>query len=193
MRVQATAVADGAGGPGRALGPVVWVVVLVAAVAAIVVLLAQLRETVLLSSSEVRAAQARQSVAEADHRTAELQRDTATVRAQQAAEVGWTQWIVGAEHVALLALLAAVPLALLGALVMGGLFFRRHLSMPTSDGRIPVVGLDRELSREALLSYQRLALRGDRPTYEVLPVDQPRQRPQFDVVEAHDATEEESR
>ncbi len=168
MRVQATAVADGAGGPGRALGPVVWVVVLVAAVAAIMVLLAQLRETVLLSSSEVRAAQARQSVAEAEHRTAELQRETATIRAQRNAEAPWEPVMVGAEHIALLALLIAVPVALVGILVGAALLFRRHMSLPTRDGRVPLVGLDQDMSREALIHYQlRVLLRG--ASYEALP------------------------
>ncbi|MDQ6791682.1 MAG: hypothetical protein M3075_13710 [Candidatus Dormibacteraeota bacterium] len=55
-----------------------------------------------------------------------------------------------------------------------------------------VGGFDRELSKEALFTYQTLAaLRGERPTFEVLPVDQPRQRPQLDVVAAHDEAEKE--
>jgi hypothetical protein len=43
-----------------------------------------------------------------------------------------------------------VVLALVAGLVGTGLFVRRHLSLPTQDGRVPLVGLDRELSAEAL-------------------------------------------
>ncbi|MBJ7600451.1 MAG: hypothetical protein JF922_20565 [Candidatus Dormibacteraeota bacterium] len=54
--------------------------------------LAGIRETVMLSSPEVRAAQARQSIAESNYRTAELNRQTADTRAQGAAEAAWKPW-----------------------------------------------------------------------------------------------------
>jgi hypothetical protein len=66
------------------------------------------------------------------------------------------------------ALLAAVPIGLIALLVAGALWFRRSMSLPTADGRAPLVGLDRELSREALLRYQ--ALKGPGSVYEALPL-----------------------
>ena len=101
-------------------------------------------------------------------RTAQLNREATTTRAEGAAEASWQPWTVGAEHVAVVALLGAVPVGLLLALVGAGLMFRRHLSLPTRDGRVPLVGLDRELSAEALLRYQ--ALQGKGATVEALPV-----------------------
>ena len=106
-------------------------------------------------------------MAAADHRAAELQRDTASIRAQQASEAAWQPILVGAQRLALLGLLLAIPAALVAGLIAGIFIFRRHLSLPTRDGRVPLVGLDRELSREALLRYQ--ALRAAGPALEVLP------------------------
>jgi hypothetical protein len=70
--------------------------------------------------------------------------------------------IVRAEHLAVVALLVAAP----AALVVGILIFRRHLSLPTADGRVPLVGEDQELSREAPLRYQ--SLRAGGPVYQAL-------------------------
>jgi len=133
---------------------------------ATVSVLAGIRETVMLSSPEVRAAQARQSIAESNYRTAELNRQTVDTRARGAAEAAWEPWKVGAQSVAVVALLGAVPVTLLAALVGAWLLFRRHISLPMPDGRVPLVGLDRELSAEALFRYQ--ALRSGSP-YEALP------------------------
>jgi hypothetical protein len=171
MRVRATAIAEGAGGRGSALRPLVWLLAFLVVVVGCVVLLSQLRETVVMTSADVRMAQARQSIANANHRTAELDRQTKAERDQAAAEAPWQPWIVGAQRFAMVALLAAVPLALLGALVAAGLLLRRHVSLPTVDGRVPLVGLDRAMSKEALARYQRLQeLRRSVPTYEALPV-----------------------
>jgi hypothetical protein len=130
--------------------------------------LSGIRETVMLSSPDVREAQARQTIAESNLRTAQLNRETSTTRAQGAAEASWEPWKVGAESVAVVGLLGAVPLALLASLVGAGLLFRRHMSLPTRDGRVPLIGLDRELSAEALFRYQ--ALQGKGATVEALPV-----------------------
>jgi hypothetical protein len=170
MRVRAEAIGGGSSGAGLLVRALVGVLAVVVVVAASVVLLAQLRETLSLSSPEVRAAQARQSVAETDQRTAELQRDTASIHAQAAAEAGWQPWVVGAQRMAVVALLLAVPALLALLAVAGVLFLRRHLSLPTADGRVPLVGLDRELSREALANYQRGVLTRGRATFEALPV-----------------------
>src|SRR2546426_3890978 len=116
--------------------------------------LSGIREAVLLSSPAVREAQARQSVAEANYRTAELARETRSADAQAASEAAWQPWLTGAERVALIALLVAVPVGLVALLVGAVFLFRRHLSLPTSDGRVPLVGLDRDLAREALVHYQ---------------------------------------
>lgn len=149
--------AGGGGGGGivRAIAPVV--VVVVALLVAVSVALAQVRETVLLTSPDVREAQVRQSVAESNYRTAQLARDTKIVNVQAADLAAWQPWVDGAGRLALVVLLGAVSLAIVGVLVGVGLLFRRHLSLPTVDGRVPIVGLDRELSREALFRYQELA------------------------------------
>ena len=167
MRVRATAFAEGTGGGGAGLlRPMLWLGALLGVVVALIVLLGQLRETVLLSSPEVQRAEVRAQVAAADHRAAELQRDTATIRSQQASEAAWQPILVGAQRLALLGLLLAIPAALVAGLIAGIFILRRHLSLPTRDGRVPLVGLDRELSREALLRYQ--ALRATGPALEVL-------------------------
>ncbi len=166
------AVADSRGGGSLVLRVLLGSLALLALVGALVVLLVHVEQVIMLSSPAVRDAQARLSVAEANHQTAELDRQTASIRAQQAAEAGWQPWLVGAGHLAVLALLVAVPAAVILALVAGVLMFKRHLSLPTSDGRVPLVGLDRELSREALLRYQ--ALRGKGATFEALPVGRSR-------------------
>ena len=44
----------------------------------------------------------------------------------------------------------------------------RLLSLPTKDGRVPLVGLDRAFSLDASQRYQALISRG--PTFEALPV-----------------------
>jgi hypothetical protein len=112
-----------------------------------------------MTSPEVQRAQVQTRVAEEQHRTAELQRETVTIRAQGNAKAPWEPVMVGAEHIALLALLIAVPLALVGVLVGTALLFPRHVSLPTSDGRVPLVGLDREFSQQALQRYQRSSRR----------------------------------
>jgi hypothetical protein len=48
------------------------------------------------------------------------------------------------------------------------LVFMRHLSLPARDGRVPLVGLDRELSAQALFHYQ--ARRAGGAGFEALPV-----------------------
>jgi hypothetical protein len=68
-------------------------------------------------------------------------------------------------HLVGLGLLVVVPLAVLLAC---GLLVSRHMSLPTRDGRVPIVGLDRELSREALIRYQLRELAGV-AMYEALP------------------------
>jgi hypothetical protein len=167
MRVQATAWADGGSGPagGGALRLLLLAAVAVAVLVAAAAALGSLRDTVLLSSPEVREAQARQMIAESNLRTAQLNREATTTRAQGAAEATWEPWTVGAEHLAVMALLGAVPVGLLLVLAAGGLLLRRHMSLPTADGRVPLVGLDREFSLEALKSsgpvYQALRVSTD--------------------------------
>jgi hypothetical protein len=63
-------------------------------------------------------------------------------------------------------LAVAAPAAPVAALVLGILMFRKNLSLPTADGRVPLVGEDRELSREAPLRYQTLSAGG--PVYQEL-------------------------
>ncbi|MBJ7599757.1 hypothetical protein [Candidatus Nephthysia bennettiae] len=109
-----------------------------------------------ISNPQVQAAQQRAQIAEADNRAANLRRDTANQQARQAVEPSWQQRIVATEGVIVVALLVAIPLAIVAILVALALLFRRHLSIPTRDGRVPLVGLDRELSREALIGYQQM-------------------------------------
>jgi hypothetical protein len=90
MRVQATAWADGSGSRGGgllrlALYAGVAIVLLIAAGS----VLFGMRETVMLSSPDVREAQARQAIAESNLRTAQLNRETTTTRAEGAAEASW--------------------------------------------------------------------------------------------------------
>jgi hypothetical protein len=66
------------------------------------------------------------------------------------------RWFVRAERLAVVALRVDPP----AALVVGTLMFKRNLSLPTADGRMPFVGEDRELSREARLHHQTLRARG---------------------------------
>jgi hypothetical protein len=67
-----------------------------------------------------------------------------------------------------MALLGGVPVGLLLALAAATLMLRRHMSLPTRDGRVPLVGLDQDMSREALIHYQlRVLSRG--ASYEALP------------------------
>jgi hypothetical protein len=75
------------------------------------------------------------------------------------------------------------------ALAAGVLMVRRHLSLPTADGRVPLVGLDRDLSREALFRYQ--ALRGGGASFEALPIEQPRSRSELlEVLDVPEKDEE---
>ena len=96
-----------------------WLAALLGVVVALIVLLGQLRETVLLSSPDVQRAEVRAQVAAADHKAAELQRDTATIRSQQASEAAWQPILVGAQRLALLGLLLAIPAALVAGLIAG--------------------------------------------------------------------------
>ena len=50
--------------------------------------------------------------------------------------------------------------------VAAGLMLRRHMRLPTVDGRVPLIGLDREFSLEALERYQ--ALKSSGPVYQAL-------------------------
>jgi uncharacterized membrane protein len=176
--VRATAVAVGGRAGSGLLRPLLWALVVVAIVVALTALLGGIRELVLMTSPEVQRAQVQTRVAEEQHRTAELQRETATIRAQRKAEAPWESVMVGAEHMALLALLIAVPVALVAAFAGAVLLFRRHVSLPTRDGRVPLVALDQDMSREALIHYQlRVLSRG--ASYEALPQ---RPRSQFSSV-----------
>jgi hypothetical protein len=167
MRVKATAFAEGAGGKGRAITPILYLVAVLGVVAALAFLFGQIRDTVSLVDPEVRAAQARTAVAEANLHTAQAQHQRRAEAAQERSQAAWQPWQEGARQLATVALLGAIPVGLLLALGAGILLFRRHLSLPTSDGRVPLVGLDRELSAEALFRYQ--ALQAKRSGYEVLP------------------------
>jgi uncharacterized membrane protein len=87
--VRATAVAvRGRAGSGL-LRPLLWALLVVAIVVALIALLGGIRETVLMTSPEVQRAQVQTRVAEEQHRTAELQRETVTIRAQRNAEAPW--------------------------------------------------------------------------------------------------------
>jgi hypothetical protein len=131
--------------------------------------LGSLQQAMLLNDPNVRAAQARAEIAQADLRTARAQHDAASIRHSESIEASWDPITAGVLHGVGLGLLVAVPTFLL----MGtALLFRRHLSLPTKDGRVAIVGLDRELSREALIRYQLRELAGV-ATYEALPAQRP--------------------
>ncbi|MBJ7597756.1 hypothetical protein [Candidatus Nephthysia bennettiae] len=139
------------------IGATLRLLAVVAVLAASMAMLNQLRATVEeLASPQVQQAQQRAQIAEADNRAAQLRRDTANQQARQAVEPSWQQRIVSAEGAVIIALLVALPIAALAILVAAALLLRRHLSLATKDGRVPLVGLDRELSREALLNFQQL-------------------------------------
>jgi hypothetical protein len=89
---------------------------------------------------------------------------TASIRHSEAIEASWDPITAGVVHMVGLGLLVGVPLVLLLA---AGLLLRRHLSLPRRDGRVAIVGLDRELSREALIRYQLRELAG-MAAYEAL-------------------------
>jgi uncharacterized membrane protein len=165
---RATAVAVGGRGGGGIIRPVLWALAVVVVLVALTVLLGAIRDTVLLSSPEVQRAEAKARVAEADHRTAELQRETAHIQGERATEAAWQPLVTGVGQLTLVALPLLGVVALVAAGVGTGLLVRRHLSLPTRDGRVPLVGLDRELSAEALFRYQVLQGRG--ASFEALPV-----------------------
>ncbi|MBJ7598814.1 hypothetical protein [Candidatus Nephthysia bennettiae] len=165
MRVWATAVAEGVGGRGAAYRPLMWVVAVVAVLAALYLLIGRAQDAFLMTSPAVQRAEVQARVAEEEYRTAELQRDTAAIRRDQATENVWQPWVAGVGHEVLIGLIVLVPLVLL---IGTTLLFRRHMSLPTKDGRVPLVGLDRELSAEALFRYQ--ALQSPGPRFEALPV-----------------------
>lgn len=172
MRAFATASATGgAGGGGAGMALIVG---LVAALALAVGWGAmQVRDAAMASDPVVAAARSRQTAAEADLRTGELQRQNAAEAASAADSLTWGSRISGVGHVAEIGALVVVPLAVL---VGAGLLFRRHLSLPTKDGRVPLVGLDREFSLDASQRYQALINKG--PTFQALPVA-PVEEPSF--------------
>jgi hypothetical protein len=159
----------GVSGRSRGLGGRLALVLLLGVVVALLwagaSFLGSIQQTVMLSDPNVRAAEARAEIADADRRAAQAEHDRASVQHAQAIEAGWDPITAGVLHVVGLGLLVAVPaFLLLGA----SLLLRRHLSLPTKDGRVSIVGLDRELSREALIRYQLRELAGV-ATYEALP------------------------
>ncbi|MBJ7605363.1 MAG: hypothetical protein JF885_03495 [Candidatus Dormibacteraeota bacterium] len=113
---------------------------------------------------ELQRAKVAEQVAEAQRHSAELRKETADENAKAAVEPDWQARIVAVQGSVQVALLVALPLAVLSALVALALMIRRHLSMPTRDGRVPLVGVDREFSLEALQRYQEL-----RSGYRILP------------------------
>jgi hypothetical protein len=170
MRAFATAEATGAGGGGGrgAVGILALVGLVVAVAFAIGWGAMQVRDTVMASDPAVAAARARQAAAEADLRAGELQRQNRAEQATAIDSLTWGSRISTVGHVVEIGVLAAVLAAVVGALVGAGLLFRRHLSLPTKDGRVPLVGLDREFSLDASQRYQALISQG--PTFEALPV-----------------------
>jgi len=134
--------------------------------------LGSLHRMVMLSDPTVRAAEARAEIADADRRAAQSEYDRASIQHAQSIEASWDPITAGVVHLVGLGLLVVAPLVLLLA---AGLLLRRHLSLPTRDGRVAVVGLDRELSREALIRYQVRELAGV-ATYEALPAGRLRSR-----------------
>jgi hypothetical protein len=164
MRVMATAVAEGVGGRGAAYRPLMWAVAVVAVLATLYLLIGRAQDAFLMTSPDVQRVEVQARVAEEEHRTAELQRETAAIRRDQATENVWQPWMAGIGQGVLIGLMVLVPLALL---IGTTLLFRRHISLPTKDGRVPLVGLDRELSAEALFRYQ--ALQNSGPRLDALP------------------------
>jgi hypothetical protein len=162
------------GGLGGRLALVLTLGALAGLLLAVATALGSIQQTVMLSDPNVRAAEARAKIADADLRAAQSEHDRASIQHAQAIEASWDPITAGVLHGVGLGLLVAVPaFLLLGA----GLLFRRHLSLPTKDGRVAIVGLDRELSREALIRYQLRELAGV-ATYEALPLqaEQPAMR-----------------
>ncbi len=117
-----------------------------------------------ISYPELQRAKVSEQVAEAQRHSAELRKQTADENAKAQVEPDWQARIVAVQGSVQIALLVALPIALLTVLVGVGLLMRRHLSMPTRDGRVPLVGVDREFSLEALQRYQEL-----RSGYRILP------------------------
>lgn len=177
MKASATAEATGGGGGGQAAaGLLALMGVLVAIAFAIGWGAMQVRDTAMASDPAVAAARSRQAAAEADLKTGELQRQNRAEQAAAAEDLTWGSRISAVGHVVEIGAVALVPVLLVGALASGGLFVRRHLSLPTKDGRVPLVGLDREFSLDASQRYQALQSRG--PTFEALPVA-PIEEPSF--------------
>ncbi len=158
-------VAQRGSGVARLLGLLVVVGGLVALLWAAASALGAAEQAVMLQDPGYRSATARAQIAQADLEAAKAEHDAASIRHSEAIEASWDPITAGVVHVVGLGLLVVVPLVLLLAC---GLLMRRHLSLPTKDGRVPIVGLDRELSREALIRYQLQELAGV-ATYEALP------------------------
>ena len=159
-------VAQRGSGMARLLGPLVVVGAVVALLWAVVSALGAAEQAVMFQDPSYRAATERASVAQADLAAAKAEHDAASIRHSQAIEASWDPITAGVVHLVGLGLLVVVPLAVLLAC---GLLIRRHMSLPTRDGRVPIVGLDRELSWDALNRYQALqGVRGAR--FEALPV-----------------------
>jgi hypothetical protein len=158
-------VAQRGSGVARLLGLLVVVGGLVALLWAAASALAAAEQAVMLQDAGYRAATARAQIAQADLETAKAEHDAASIRHSEAIEASWDPITAGVVHVVGLGLLVGVSLVVLLA---AGLLLRRHLSLPTRDGRVAIVGLDRELSREALIRYQLRELAG-MAAYEARP------------------------
>jgi hypothetical protein len=167
-------------GGGGGLSLLVMVGAIVALFLAGASFLGSLQQMMLSNDPSVRAAEARAEVARADLRAAQAEHDAASIRHSESIEASWDPITAGVVHGVGLSLLVAVPLfLLLGA----GLLMRRHLSLPAKDGRVPIVGLDRELSREALIRYQLRELAGV-ATYEALPAKRSEELPGLQATES---------
>src|SRR5438128_1358696 len=130
----------GGGGVAGLMG----LVMAAALVGLLIVFLVQARETWLMTSPDVQRAEAQARVSDAHHRAAESERQAAQARAEEAAAASWTPWTEAAKHLAMIVGLAALAAFLVAGPLGAALLFRRHLSLPTRDGRVPLVGLDRE-------------------------------------------------
>ena len=148
------------------VGLLIVVGAVVALLWAIVSALGAAEQAVMFQDPSYRAATERASVAQADLAAAKAEHDAASIRHSQAIEASWDPITAGVVHLVGLGLLVVVPLAVLLAC---GLLIRRHMSLPTRDGRVPIVGLDRELSWDALNRYQALQGAGG-ARFEALPV-----------------------